>query len=209
MGLWHPSKVGGGLILSKGSRLKRLLSVNGRQLSFDLDSEMKCIEQRYQSQSAWVHGKAFRGMRRSLASSVLITKLASRWRGCMFVWSWNSLWKEICLVCHTACAFKKSPYFRCIRKEKGFKKWSFVYLRFSFKCRKGAKHHPSDFFYWKKYLSISYVSNIWDRVSEESSTISQTKYQRLLLKVRELDINISRKQIYKYIDKWLVMMASK
>ncbi len=102
-GLWHPSRAEGGgnhfhQILSKGSRLKRLLSVNGRQLSFDSDSEMKCIERRYQSQSAGVHRKAFQ----PLASSVLITKLASRCRACISAWFWNSLWKEICYICHTA-----------------------------------------------------------------------------------------------------------
>ncbi len=80
---------------------KRLLSVNGRQLSFDSDSEMKCIERRYQSQSAGVHRKAFQ----PLASSVLITKLASRCRACISAWFWNSLWKEICYICHTALVF--------------------------------------------------------------------------------------------------------
>lgn len=89
-------------ILSKGSRLKRLLLVNGKQLSFDLDSEMKCIERCYQSHSAGVHETAFQGIRQPLASSVLITKLASRCRGCIFAWFWNSLWKEICYVCHAA-----------------------------------------------------------------------------------------------------------
>ncbi len=106
-GLWHPGRAEGGgnhfhQILSKGSRLKRLLSVNGRQLSFDSDSEMKCIERRYQSQSAGVYRKAFQWIRQHLASSVLIIKLASRCRGCIFSWFWNSLWKEICYVCHTA-----------------------------------------------------------------------------------------------------------
>lgn len=57
-GPWHPSRVKKPLhlILSKGSLLKRLLSVNGRQLSFDSDSEIKYTERRYQSQSVGVYG---------------------------------------------------------------------------------------------------------------------------------------------------------
>ncbi len=66
--------------------------------SCHLTQTLKYIERRYQSQSAGVHRKAFQ----PLASSVLITKLASRCRACISAWFWNSLWKEICYVCHTA-----------------------------------------------------------------------------------------------------------
>lgn len=66
-GSWHPSRAKKPLhlILSKGSLLQRLLSVNGRQLSFDSDSEIKYTERRYQSLSIGMYGEGLRGLGRT------------------------------------------------------------------------------------------------------------------------------------------------
>lgn len=101
-GPWHPSRAKKPLhlILSKGSLLKRLLSVNGRQLSFDSDSEIKYTERRYQSLSVEMYGEglaaresrvggaAFEVKRLTIASSVLIIKFASHQYA--FRSEWNS-----------------------------------------------------------------------------------------------------------------------